>query len=169
MRKIITKPLLMLLLGGLAACVTKTAGTNVPAVEVLSKSVRCSFFEEEGKAIWLANEEHLTAEWKKIDTQGLSFPAVKAPEIDFAHEGVVAVFMGQRSTAGHYIALEPQTPIIEKGAMLLSLQYVSPPEGAMAAQVMTSPCLLVKVKKGTFESIHIVDQIGQLRHVVDLH
>lgn len=160
--------LIVVLFGGLTACITQTAGTDVPAVETISKSTQCSFYKKEGKAIWLDNEESLTAEWEKISAQGLALSKTKAPEVDFTREGIVAVFMGQRASAGYHLTMEPQTPIVAEGIASLNLHYISPPEGAMSAQVMTSPCLLLKLEKGAFRKIRIVDQTEHEHHLIKM-
>jgi hypothetical protein len=70
-------------------------------------------------------------------------PARPRPEVNFAHEMIVGVFLGRRSTAGYAVEIVG----IEQTADGLVVHYreTSPARGAVTAQVLTSPYHLVAV------------------------
>lgn len=67
------------------------------------------------------------------------------PTVDFARETVVGVFMGSRPTAG--FVLEIVGVAEEGGATVVRYKEGMPPRGAITAQVLTSPYVLVAIPK----------------------
>lgn len=78
-------------------------------------------------------------------------------------EGWLAVVgTGQRSTAGHAIAVSRQAQL--QGAQLtLRATFISPRAGQMAAQVITSPCVLVALPDADLRAVELQDQSGQVQ------
>lgn len=88
--------------------------------------------------------------------------------VDFYYEklpgsGWLAVVgTGQRSTAGHALAVSRQAQL--QGAHLtLRATFIAPREGQMAAQVLTSPCVLVALPDADIRVVELQDQTGQVR------
>jgi len=71
------------------------------------------------------------------------------PQVDFGGNTVIAVFAGQRPTAGWSVRVTE----VEKtgGACVVRYEVKGPPRGAMTAQVITHPFAVVLVK-GTCET-----------------
>ncbi|SHH22685.1 PrcB C-terminal [Hydrocarboniphaga daqingensis] len=74
----------------------------------------------------------------------------------------VVVDLGQRSTAGHGLAVSRQGGLRD-GVLLLKATTFAPRPDAMSAQVITSPCALVRLPAVEFKSLRLVDQTGKVR------
>lgn len=152
------------MVAGLVACSTPASDTRVSEVSVLTNNANCAYYEKAGKAVWLNNEDDLTAIWKQTQAQMLGLSTAEIPQVNFTGESVVAVFMGQRSTAGYQLAMAPQALSVKDGIASLKLHYLSPADDAIRAQVITSPCVLIKLETGAFTQLRIVDQKDRVQH-----
>jgi hypothetical protein len=97
-----------------------------------------SFIESERQVV-----ARTAAEWSAVWQQ--HNPDQPVPPVDFAKEMVVGVFLGSRNTAGFSVEVVSATP--EQGALVVRYRQVSPPPGAITAQVITMPFHLVAVPK----------------------
>lgn len=82
--------------------------------------------------------------WK--DLWGRHQAANPAPQVDFNHERVIAVFAGERPTAGYSVQAMVE-PIDPPGAVSVRYRVKGPAPDAMAADVMTRPYLMIKVAR----------------------
>jgi hypothetical protein len=73
----------------------------------------------------------------------------KRPEVDFATDMVLGVFMGSRPTAGFRVEILSATP--HGGKLVVSYQEITPRRDAMVAQIVTSAYHLVVVPKVSVE------------------
>jgi len=72
-------------------------------------------------------------------------PGRERPAVDFSREIVIAIFMGQRTTAGY--AVDVVGVREEGGATVVDYKESAPPRDAITAQVMTSPFVMVAIRK----------------------
>jgi len=95
------------------------------------------------------------AEWKALWKDHA--PTAKMPNVDFAKEMVVGIFLGTKPSDGHEVTIVG-VGMREKD---LVVEYVQkqPGRGTMAAQILTEPYHLVAVPKhaGTVRFIHVPD------------
>ena len=87
---------------------------------------------------------------------GLGEPQA-TPAVDWGAEAVVLVAMGQRPTAGHGVELASRKAPVKDGAAGLRVTFSSPPAGALTAQVMTSPCLVVALPRQGLRAVAVLD------------
>jgi len=113
-------------------------------------------------ARWIATEGALRAAMGSGGVFGAEAPS---PPIDFAREGVLAVYMGQRPTAGYGLALHDPTVAIAGGVGTVVVRFEEPAPGAMVAQVLTSPCLLLRLPREDLREVRVVDPAGAVRAV----
>jgi len=163
--------LAVLAASGLAAC---QAGTGPPAVDdtaeivTLAAGTQCGRSEAAPAAGWLDTAGELQDAYRYMTRQSLGAKPLPAPLPDFTRYGVLQVFMGQQSTGGYQLRLlHPRIEHIASGATV-RVEWLSPPPGALTTQVVTSPCLLLAVPRGSYRSITITDQAGQARAVAEL-
>ena len=82
-------------------------------------------------------------------------PARPLPEVDFAREMVVAVFLGTRPTAGFGVEIVGVRG--EVGALVVQYRETRPSRDALTAQVLTAPYHLAAIPKRpgtvTFEKL----------------
>jgi hypothetical protein len=76
--------------------------------------------------------------------------------IDFESQMIVAVFMGEKSTAGYVVGFEENARL--KGDMLeIEVFIVTPPPDAFVAQVVTRPYAIAAIDRGDYNHIAFVD------------
>jgi hypothetical protein len=79
------------------------------------------------------------------------------PPVNWGTEAVVLVSAGQRSSAGYGVELASQKAQVKEGEAALRVSFPSPPAGAMGAQVVTSPCLVVAMSRGELRAVAVLD------------
>jgi hypothetical protein len=87
------------------------------------------------------------------------------PAVDFDAEHVVTIQMGQKTTGGYGIELEPQATL-NNGEVFIRLRWIEPAPGAIVTQILTNPCLIISLPKGAYEKIVITDENGNVREKV---
>src|SRR5688572_20969607 len=95
------------------------------------------------------------AEWKALWND--HSPTEKMPNVDFAKDMVVGIFLGSKPSAGH----EVEIVAVRTQENELVVEYVQkqPGRGTMAAQILTEPYHLVAVAKhsGPVRFLHVPD------------
>lgn len=150
-----------LLLAGAAVIAGCASGKPRPGptsttASVVRASPVCGGDVSGPSAHWIATE----GEYRAAMGAGGAFGDV--PPVDFRHEGVLAVYMGQRPTGGYSISLPDPAVPISNGVGTVTVKFDEPLPGAMVAQVLTSPCLLVKMGKAGLRQLRVVDPGGTL-------
>lgn len=107
---------------------------------------------------WIGNPQQLAQVWQQIGRDRLGGPPLQEIEdVDFTREGIVLIEMGVRSTAGYALELASPVLTIRSETAILTVNRIEPGPGAMLAQVVTSPCLLVAVPRASIEKVRVVD------------
>jgi hypothetical protein len=91
------------------------------------------------------------------------------PPIDFSNDVVVAILMEEKPTAGFGLSLEEKSAEIKDHAAIVQVSLKKPAPDTMLAQVMTRPCLLLKLSKGDYDTITIFSQHNELLATLSLH
>ena len=164
--------LVALAAAGLAAC--QAGGIDPPAVDdtpgilTLAAGTQCGHSDNAPAASWLDTADALQIAYRRMTRQTLGANTLPAQTPDFAKYGVLQVFMGQQSTGGYQLRLlHPRVEHLASGATV-RIAWQSPPPGALTPQVITSPCLLLAVPRGSYQSITVTDQTGRVRAVAAL-
>lgn len=126
-------------------------GDREVAVRSLGGGARCG--GEEGPRV---RRVASAADLARILSPGLG-PAEPAPAVDFAREVVLLVGMGQRPTAGHGVELLSPAAPVKEGVAGVRVAFRSPAAGAMTAQVITSPCLLVALSRDGLRGVAVLE------------
>jgi hypothetical protein len=71
--------------------------------------------------------------------------------------------MGQKPTGGYGLAMSEEVAYVSNGTAVLRLSWIEPSQGAILPQVITSPCILIKLPSDSYWRIHVLDQHGHLR------
>ena len=97
------------------------------------------------------DEDSFQELWQRHTSRDLPAPA--APEVDFEHHFVVALFAGDRNSAGYGVEIQRISPS-EDGVIVFAAES-TPKEGMAQATVMTSPFEMVVVPQfdGTAELV----------------
>ncbi|MET0064773.1 MAG: protease complex subunit PrcB family protein [Candidatus Thiodiazotropha sp.] len=80
----------------------------------------------------------------------------------------VRVDMGAKPTAGYGLKLVSEKLVITDQTARFALQWVEPEPGSMQAQMISYPCLYLKVEKGDYEVLEAVDPSGVVVHRLSL-
>lgn len=92
---------------------------------------------------------------------GMQLP--EPPAVEFKHESVLLLAMGQRPTAGYQLALAQPSLRIDDGVAVVRVLWMEPAPSSAQAQVLTSPCAMLKLPRKGYERVRVVDQNGQAR------
>jgi PrcB C-terminal len=142
-----------------AACAAqRVRGPSSVTASVVRASAQCGGEASGPAARWIATEGAFHA---AMGAGGMFGGEATAP--DFRKEGVLAVFMGQRPTAGYGLALHDPNVAIVDGVGKVVVRFEEPEPGAMVAQVLTSPCLLLRMPKQGIRQLRVVDPSGTQR------
>ena len=73
---------------------------------------------------------------------------------------LIAIAAGQKPTAGYALSYENAT--LEQRTLLIEVHETAPAEGAMTAQVVTQPCLVLELPDGEFDAVRVVGDGGRV-------
>lgn len=93
------------------------------------------------------------AAWEKVWKEHSA--ATQAPAVDFAKETVVAVFLGERRTAGSKIEIVVQDDAIDSNRLNVFYKEVRQAAKPFAAMRVTYPFAMVKVRKAATVSFEV--------------
>ncbi len=142
-------------------CAKPGAGTHAAlSIQKLYSDSQCIGLERP-TVIWIADAEAWRSWHGRVTSARV--PAPPLPVVDFSREEVLVLAMGSRSTAGYGLSLAEKSAVVRDGVLTVRVDWSEPPPGALLAQVMTSPCLLMKVPTAPFDRIRVVDQQGRVR------
>ena len=121
------------------------------------------------EAVWISSED----QWAGLidRTSGnarILIQPVARPHVDFAEYGVLLIRMGEKPTGGYRLQLMADKANVENRIALVPLQWIEPEKGAITTQVITYPYLMVRMAKGSFDRIDVVDQDGTVRFRLDV-
>jgi len=135
-----------------------------PAVEALYANQQCGRSQTSATVIWIDNPRQLEVNLKKIQGTTLGGKPIPLPKLDFQHEIALLVEMGQQPTLGYQIALSKTYNLhITQGQARLTLDWIRPPADAMVAQMISSPCLLLKLERGAYSSVQILGRQNAIK------
>ena len=146
-----------------SGCAQTGAGEDAALpVASLYGSGQCGGLERPA-AIWIASGAEWRSWYERIIRPQMNPPS--PPTVDFSRDGVLLVAMGARPSAGYGLSLATGTAAVavRDGVLSLRVDWREPPPGYRQAQVMTSPCLLLKVPAVPFARITVLDPEGRVR------
>ena len=152
-----------LLPAGLAlvlGCARAGGGADVALpIELLYGGGQCGGLERPAVA-WIASPEAWRQLYGEVTSPRMNPPP--APVVNFSREGVLLIAMGQRPSAGYGLSLDGETTVRD-GVLAVRVDWREPQPGYRLAQVVTSPCLLLKVPAAAFTRIQVLDREDRVR------
>jgi len=131
------------------------SGDNPVEVRELARSTQCGTPSEKASASVFVDATELR-QWQ--DQRG-----IKLIDGDAVPAGPYAVVeMGQRPSAGYGIAISRKAGI-RRDLVVLKGTFIAPPAGSVAAQMMTSPCVLVGLPAGFNRGVVVMNQEGEIQ------
>jgi len=119
-------------------------------------------------AVWITNQEQLKLVYQSLQKGKIGGPSYKLPSIDFKKTGALLISMGQQRTGGYGIKLtEAPVAVVDKLATV-QVHWLEPAPGGIQIQVLTSPCVLIKLPLNDYVHIKVVDQTNALKTEVKI-
>ena len=127
---------------------------NIETFEA-GRSQQCHTAGPEAQVSLFADAAALGA-WQR--ERGVDFAGGHAlPEAPYA-----VIEMGAKATAGYGIAVS-RGGVLRGELVILQANFIGPPEGAATAQMLTSPCVLVRLPPGRYGLAEVQDPDGTVR------
>jgi hypothetical protein len=149
-----------------AAIAAGCAGAVPPGaaapVEVIYAGAQCGSQDTEERATYIADAATLARSYaatRRFILNGDTPP----PAVDFSREAALLVSMGTKPTAGFGLSLTDKPARIFGNTLEVILDWQSPPRGSAVAQVLTSPCLILKIPRDGYNEIRVFNRAGRTR------
>jgi hypothetical protein len=152
----------------MVACGTVPAGqgSEIPAL-VMQTGQQCRPAPDGWRATWIATSEALGAMRARCRSNFIPVEPADDSKLDFDRFAVLAVEMGQQTTAGYGFDSDGVTARLQDRVLTICLAYHRPDPGAVTAQVLTSPWIWVRLPVGNYEGIRVVDPDGRFLVQID--
>lgn len=145
----------------------QAAGGDV-AVETLHSWALCTGASTSPNAVWIDSRQMFKVHWQRIHSHRIGAGKPSIPQIEWDTHGLVLIHMGQKPTGGYGLELIRRRALLKDGTAHVRVNWKQPPANAIATTMITSPCLLVKIRRGDYHSVAIIDQSGRRRAQADL-
>jgi len=132
-------------------------------VEVITKGNICKRTEPSAAAVWIDNSLQLAYFYRQINNNIIGSLNAPIPEIDFSRFEVLIIMMGQKPAGGFSLNIRDEKPVVDKDKLILYIDWIKPPQGAVLPQMISSPYLMLKLKKQGYSQIEVLDQNKRLR------
>lgn len=133
------------------------AGSATP-VRLLYSGLHCGRADRTPAIEQIASAERLEHAYARLTRDTVPGRSVAPPGFSFDEEIALLVEMGEQPTAGYRLAPGAATAPIRAGVAEVRLNWEVSPAGAIAAQMVTSPCILIGLGRGAYASVRIIDQ-----------
>ncbi|WP_111495668.1 protease complex subunit PrcB family protein [Marinobacter bohaiensis] len=128
----------------LAGCSAHSSGDGAARVESLASHAHCGL---PAPGVILAQD---AAHWEQLRSQaGVELPSWPAD----GDRWLLVASLGQQTTAGHAVTLAQATQ--DGDTLTLHVNVKHPEPGAMAAQVMTTPCLVTAIPADGWQQVTV--------------
>ena len=128
-------------------------------MQVVYRGNRCPAVEP---GIQVFRDTAAWTEWRRQRERQLFSPSNEADDeataVDFGQATVIVISMGQKPTPGYAVEVLEDSAVLQGGTLNISSVWQQPAEGAILAQVLTSPCVAVTIPTAQYDSVKIKNQ-----------
>ena len=120
---------------------------------------------ESMEAYWISSEKQwddILASVPALMLEILPEPATGRPDVDYSKYGVLLIRMGEKPNGGYRLALMSEYAQIENREARIQVHYSEPEPDGIYTQAFVYPHLVIKMEKGAFDRIAVVDQNGSV-------
>lgn len=162
-----------LLLSGAMFGQTLAMGTAPPEVQEvrvapLYSGTQCSADTPFPRVQWLSTLQDYQAFLRRLQGGTLGMPPVSVGDIDFFREAVLLIDMGRQPTSGFGLTLGMHEARVEGSTLVVTVNRIEPGPGSVTAQVITHPCLVLRVTRDGYYTVRVVDQNGFLLGLIGI-
>ncbi|MDY0163286.1 protease complex subunit PrcB family protein [Desulfobotulus sp.] len=139
----------------------KSMGSASPEVRVLYHGADCGLHSDAPLGVWIGGDSDLLRLGEgagRLCEAGRDF----LQDVDFDREGVLLLGLGMRRTGGYGIRLASPDLEVSGDTAMIRLHLLRPSPGARTIQVLTWPCVLLRVPRGDYRHVQAVDEAGRL-------
>ncbi len=126
------------------------------AVTVLHSARQCFPAPPGWTLSWVSNQRDYRALCNRC-RGGFVGSLVDAAPVDFSREGVLVVEMGRRPTTGYGFDAAGVSAAVSGQTAVVQVRVVTPAPGGVSAQMVTAPCLLLRMPRKGYKNIRVVD------------
>lgn len=136
--------------------------------EIIHKSTTCGKMSDMPNALWLTDKAKLATIFDKMNRRriGGSLPDW-GETFNFNEFGILFVHMGRKPTGGFHLEYIPGHAYVSGQTATVLLKWMTPAADDMVTQMITHPCLMLKLPKADFTRIEILDQHGKLKAAIN--
>jgi hypothetical protein len=146
---------------------TDTRRDDTVPVAAVYRNMDCPWHARTPQARWIDVSVDLQRLWAaQQDGPGQTQPSM--PEVDFSSQGLLLIHMGRRPTGGYAIALAEPVGRVTGDTLSVTVDWITPEADRATVQMITAPCLLLKLPRGRYRSIEVSDSQGRVRAVATL-
>ena len=136
-------------------------GVDLP-FETLYSDLNCGRNDKASAITWMTKKEQLQKFFEMVNKRIIN-RTITPPNLDFTKYGALLIEMGMRRTAGYGMNIGPKPIHISDGTVDVTVLWKEPTQGTILQQVITSPCLLIKLPMKNYTQFNVRDQDGKLR------
>ena len=129
-------------------------------LEILHSTSQCGSVSENQ---WITSQEGFARLYQATRRTVISPTISQSPEVDFEKHGVLLLTMGQQRTGGYAIKLAGRELVMEGPVAVVRINWQEPRPGMMVTQALTNPCVFIKVPRGSYHTLRVVDQRNTVR------
>jgi len=127
------------------------------AAEVLMTGQQCLPPSDGWRASWISSSDELSRMISRCSAGSMAAASEEPPDVDFERFGVLAVEMGRKSSAGYGFIADNITAGLEGKTAIVKLPWRKPDPGAVTAQMISSPWILIRLPAGGYSEIQVID------------
>lgn len=162
--------ILLILNAVIVACAHSSDTTQAPVpLAVIDRGLQAAGESESMEGIWISDEDQLSNLMNRtISTTKIPSKTMNLPKTNFAEYGLLLVRMGEKPSGGYGLELMADMAEIENRTALVPVRWIEPKKGSITTQVITYPYLMIRMGKGDFDKIAVIDQGGLVKLLVDV-
>lgn len=150
-------------------CGVALAGSGKPAADDLTPVVVIQQVSVCGKLVesqWLDNPQQYHSTFEALFQGLISDSRPQPAPINFKTHAALLISMGQQRTGGYSVRLASDQIQVSDGRGKVSVKWITAKSGMVTIQMLTNPCLLLKVPRGNYRIVDVVDQNGNLQQTI---
>lgn len=150
-------------LAGVACAALGAGRPSAEPAKVIFSAAMCGDTSRDPAVTWIGSASDLRAVYDRIQRHQVGGDSHEPPPVDFSRRAVLWVQMGMQPSAGYGLSLQAPGARISAATLILHVKWLEPVPGRLYAQVITHPCLLVTVPRGSYHQVEVRDQHGTRR------
>jgi hypothetical protein len=117
------------------------------------------------EAVWISSEKQWNDLIASVPVEMLETlpPSATGTDVDFTKYGILLIRMGEKPNGGYGLALTAEEARIENREAQIQVRLNEPRPDGFYTQAIVYPHLVIKMEKGAFDSIVVVDQTGSVK------